>query len=377
MSATGTTRCGHCGAEVPLPTDPSALAAACPYCQQSTSLPLELVRFRQQQAQAVRQHHEHAQAQAFEQKARKVASGVWLFMWIGIPLAIVGTVGFILWRTLGSIPSFSAPPRPPSTEPERPAAARAAVPPDPKLRERVAPAVAALATKGCKEVVRAPEVARGKAEARVTMHDAGNCLHVVAAGAAGVRVTGDVAPPSAKPTHGEQTGDALDLEHCPRQDGSHRIELVASDGADFAFAFVDCPPERERYRDDASKNGLGLVQAHMRELASSGCGRVLMPPKTAFGDGGLTATLEPGPQCLVILAASGVPDNTLTVELQTPFGDRVPAPQVAADVRLVYCAKQAGPHPLTLKPATSLYYAMAGMECPRLVADKLGQAVVR
>ncbi|MBI4952317.1 MAG: hypothetical protein HY908_09805 [Myxococcales bacterium] len=372
MSGTPSTRCGHCGAELLLPADPSALAAPCGYCQHSTQLPLELVRFRQQQAQTLRQHQAQEQAQAFEHKARKVAGGVWLFMWIGIPLVVVGSVGFILWRTLGSIPSIPSTPSRPAAqvEGEQPAE-RAKAPPDPKLAERVAPAVAALAQQGCKEVVRAPEVVRGRVETLATMHEGGNCLHVVAAGAAGVRVSASVVPPTSKATRGDQQGDALDLEHCPREDGPHKVELGAADGADFAFALVDCPPARERYRDDPAKNGLGLVQARMRELAAGGCGRVLLPPKTAFGAGGLTATLAPGPQCLVILAATGLPANTLTVELKTPFGDRVPAPAVATQVRLVFCPKDAGPHPITIKPATSDYYAMASMECPRGVAEKL------
>src|SRR5688572_17471452 len=103
MSATGTTRCNHCGAEVPLPADPSAVAATCAYCHRATQLPSDVVRQRRADHAALAQAHAAAQHREAARQGQRVASRITVIIAISVPLTIVAVGAFVIVKVFSAV----------------------------------------------------------------------------------------------------------------------------------------------------------------------------------------------------------------------------------------------------------------------------------
>jgi hypothetical protein len=201
------------------------------------------------------------------------------------------------------------------------------------------------------------------------MNAGGNCLQTVAA--AETALTARITSPSGKVTEEKGQG-VLQFEHCPAETGEHQFDLMAAPSEVVAYAMVDCPPAFEKHKDDPRKNGLSKAQVRLSALEKAGCKRVIMPPKPVTGDRSLTATMEPGRLCTVLVAAAGAKENRLSVKMTSPMGEVVGDPPPSNDLELAYCAKVAGDHAVSVKPTNLDYYTLAAMDCPRKVALQHG-----
>jgi hypothetical protein len=229
--------------------------------------------------------------------------------------------------------------------------------------------VEALKQQGCTHQVEAPHSGVGPQESTLTMNTGGSCLHVVAAGAGTVQAT--IVPPSGKAAQKSAQG-LLDFVHCPAETGEHRFSLNVGAEEVVALAMIDCPPAFEKHKDDPAKNGLSRAQQRLSVLEKSGCKRVIMPPKPVTGNRSLTATMEPGAFCTVLVASAGSDQNKLAVKMTSPMGEVVGAPAPGGDIELAHCAKVAGDHAVAVTPSNLDYYTLAAMECPRKVATQHG-----
>ena len=234
--------------------------------------------------------------------------------------------------------------------------------------ERVKQRLIALHSGGCDHVVESTTVTVGETKHVLSMSAGGNCLRALAAAPRNSKLTAKLVTPTGAEKIGKVTDAFVEIEHCPVDDGQHTFVITADE---LAYALVDCAPAREKYRDDPAQNGFALVGARMEQLEKSGCPTVLMPPKTFVAERSMTATMEPGRFCAVIIAASAKPNNSLTAAFTTPFGRPIDVPPPSSFVEIVYCATDSGPHGLKIIPSMLEYYSIGAMDCPRRVANKL------
>jgi hypothetical protein len=226
-----------------------------------------------------------------------------------------------------------------------------------------------LKARGCTHEVEAPHAVVGPDKSTLKMSTGGRCLEVVVA-AAGT-VAASIVGPSGKATKFDGQGTVV-FEHCPAETGEHVFDLGAGAEAVFAYAMVDCPPAFEKHKDDPEKNGLTKAQARLAVLEKEGCKRVIMAPQSVTGDRSLTAKMEPGPFCTVLVAAAGSSDNPLSAKMRSPMGEAVATPPASSEIELAYCATIAGDHAISVAPKVLDYYTLAAMDCPRKVALKHG-----
>jgi hypothetical protein len=352
--------CPNCGANVPPPPEVDATFATCNHCHFRVALSVQWVEARQRQQLAIdRRHHENV-ARTEERKSKNKERLVWtlgiggIFVVVGGIIAV--TVGGSLWDQ--------------KVEGERRAAEQAVQQASGKVRlAELAPVLERLKQAGCTHEVEAPHFAVGPQVSTLTMKAGGSCLHAVAASAGSVQAS--IAAPSGKAAQKVGQG-VIDLEHCPAESGEHRFELAAAADDVVALAMLDCPPAFEKHKDDPAKNGLERAQARLAVLEKAGCKRVILPPKPVTGDRSLTASMEPGAFCTVLVASSGSKQNALSLKMTSPMGDIVGSPAPASDMELAYCAKVAGDHAVVVAPSNLDYYTLAAMECPRKVAVQHG-----
>jgi hypothetical protein len=192
----------------------------------------------------------------------------------------------------------------------------------------------------------------------------------VAAGAAGIDIGMSLTTPDARTINAVQSSGVFELQHCPTTSGEHVAHVAAPAGKSFTVAAVDCPPEREVYKDDPKKNGRDLVTAAMKKLEKSGCRDVVMAKATLHGKQSYKLKMQRGGYCINVLAASGVPGNAIELLLESPVGDAVAHSGRAAEVTLEHCATTSGEHSLSVVPAVDHYFTIAAMDCPRGHARK-------
>jgi len=351
--------CSRCGASLALPIEPDALVVACGYCHATTPLSAEDVRLRQQQQQAIDERKARAALLEEERTSKRLERKVWVLGFVGIFAVVAGSVAWSIATSPSGSPSSGS---------------AATLVDDPQSLARLTPRMQELAAQGCRHVVQAPQSVEGRLEHTVQMSEGGNCLRVLGATASdGARLSATMRTPT-RVEHGavREPGAAeiLELEHCPTETGEHVITFTTEPEASFAYALVDCDPQREKHRNDPSRNGWQRVQAELATLREAGCDEVLLPPQTVFGEQQLTADLN-GTRCTVLVAA-GDTDNPVTVALRTPFGEQAQAPDAATLVRLVYCAETEGPHPVQVQPTTDGYFTLAGLACPKAFGARPG-----
>ncbi len=115
-------------------------------------------------------------------------------------------------------------------------------------------------------------------------------------------------------------------------------------------------------RDDRS-TGMTRMTALMKVATTAGCKRVVMAPQVMQGPQQMTWTAVTG-SCVHFFVTTGVRDNPLSVELRTPFGERLETPAASTEMDFTQCPKTKGPHRLDIRPATEDFYTLSGVECP-------------
>lgn len=312
---------------------------------------------RQQRERAARDARQAAAADRDERRsAARFERRIWAY---GIGAVVVLIVGITAYSVIRGMRSSNR-----ATVHRQPSVTQAHL----DLGERVRQRVIALDAQGCTHVVEGATVLRGEAEHVLRMTAGGNCLRAIAGATATDELIAKVVGPSGEETPGVGKDGLVEVDHCPVATGQHTFVATAGE---LAYALVDCPPAREKYRDDPAKNGLALVGARMEQLQKAGCATVLMPPVTHVGEQSMTANMEPGRFCAVIIAGSVMGDNQLTASFTTPFGKAIDVPPPSTYVEIVHCATKAGPHKLAIEPSALEYYAIGAMDCPKRVATKL------
>jgi hypothetical protein len=313
---------------------------------------------RQRRAREARDASEHAAAERTDQRqAARFERRIWVFGIGAIMALIVGITAFSIYRASSSSNTRTV-------VHQQPAVTQAHL----DLGERVRQRLIALDAEGCTHVVEGATVLRGKAEHVLRMNAGGHCLRAIAGATSPDDLSAKIVSPTGKETAGVARDGLVELEHCPTEDGQHTFAAAADE---LAYALIDCPPAREKYRDDPTKNGLELVGNRMEQLQNAGCDHVLLPPKSHVGDQTMTAKMDPGRYCAVIIAGSAMPDNALTAAFTTPFGKAIDVPTASTFVEIVHCASKAGPHELSIKPSMLEYYAIGAMDCPKRLVNKL------
>jgi hypothetical protein len=129
---------------------------------------------------------------------------------------------------------------------------------------------------------------------------------------------------------------------------------------------MPAPPPKPR-ASDAASTGQTRTASLMKDLDSKGCKKVMMVPAQRTGDASLTSDMVMNGLCLRLLVISGVPDNKLTITMKNPFSESIEVPNASNEINFQYCPKRAGPHPITVAPATDDFYTVAALECPKAV----------
>ena len=340
-------RCSHCGAEVTPPADAELTFATCIHCGLRLPLPPEWVQARAAQRLAeARQRHEMTEARAKGRERGMRLVGCFL---IGATVTVVGAViGVVFWRQLA----------------KQAQADQRAVVAQQRMAELKTMTVA-LEQHGCTHTVRPPEALVGQVELSLTMRAGGNCLHALATGAG--KLDARMLSPSGKA--GKVTGrDQIELEYCATESGEHRFVLDNPEERVVAVTLVDCPPAFEAHQNDPERNGLKRAQEYLKVLQREGCGRVILPPRAVTGEQSLTAQMNPGRFCSVLIATAGADDNLLDVTIESPLGEIVNHHAPAPRLEIAHCGTVMGDHTVKVKPTTLDYYTLAGMECPKHVA---------
>ena len=199
------------------------------------------------------------------------------------------------------------------------------------------------------------------------MTNSGNCDSTSTTPGAALAVTWT---PAAGAAFRKSDTGALELEHCATATGEHAVALTGPTSG-YAYSVVDCPPAREKFAGDPEKNGNAAVSARLKTLTDSGCKRVLLAPERVSGSRTITATMQPGPFCAVVVAATGVPGAKLGLSAASPIGEALAKVPPAPVVESVICPKTAGPHKVAVTPTTAHYFTIAGVDCPKKVAGRL------
>lgn len=355
--------CPRCGASVTVPDDLYVETTRCAYCGTVTPLPDELAQARQTE-RLVREQKAKARAHAEQQSsfthaAKRATSMVG---WI-VAMAALGTL-VVACITVYFVMRQSEPARASVVQTLSDADRRASLA---ALEAKLGP----LRDGGCKRVVVNPEAQSVAATLSLRMNADGNCAKLVMAssapGALGVTWT-----PPAGTAEKKSDASALELEHCPTVSGEHALALTGPTSG-YAYSVVDCPPAREKFATDPEKNGSATVSARLKTLTSAGCSRVLLAPEKRSGSSTLTATMRPGPFCAVVVAATGVPGAKLALSAASPIGETLATVPPAPVVESIMCPKTAGPHKIEVTPTTPHYFTIAGVDCPKKVAGRLGR----
>jgi hypothetical protein len=346
-------QCVRCGAAIGVPEDLYAETACCAYCGTVRPLPEELRRARTFERQA-RERSAKAHTEVPDTYAKRQASGMLAWVIVSGVLGIVAAGGAVVWLggtdTKTNVPELS--------DSDRRANLAA-------LEAKLVP----LRKAACNHTVVAATARTVAASLSLNMHADGNCARLVMASTApGAALGASLKPPAAAAIRLDGKG-TLELEHCPTETGDHALALTGPTSG-YAYTVVDCPPEREKFVDDPEKNGSSAVSARMKALRDAGCSRVLLAPERLSGPRSLTSTMEPGRFCAVLVAATGVPGAKLGLRVASPIGEKLADVPPAPIVESVLCAKMAGPHKLELSPTTQHYYTLAGIDCPRKIAEK-------
>jgi hypothetical protein len=120
-----------------------------------------------------------------------------------------------------------------------------------------------------------------------------------------------------------------------------------------------------------ANNGLAEVRARMNALHEAGCDRVLIPPTRRDSGTGMTAQMDPSTHCVVVLAATSMPDTTVHLLATDAHGNPIDTPAAASAFEWRHCPKLAGDHRLVIEHDGPGPYHAGAYDCPRRKFSKL------
>jgi hypothetical protein len=103
----------------------------------------------------------------------------------------------------------------------------------------------------------------------------------------------------------------------------------------------------------------------MNALHEAGCDRVLIPPTRREGDTGMTATFDPTTHCVVVLAATSMPETTLQLVATDAHANPIETPAAASTFEWRYCPTLAGDHRLVIEQHGPGPYHAGAYDCPK------------
>lgn len=343
--------CDNCQGALQLPENLELASTTCPYCGKQVLLPEHIVEHRRERAARARQQAEgrarEAQSTARRRSARKRAAIVAVVVGLAV-LATVGGVAALIYASRDTRPRDTVS----------------------SGNDQVAQWLVSLKARGCDHMVSPPSTEEGIVNMTMKLKRKGNCLTVMAAtGVAQNALTLSMRTPFGQQVPASQPGTFVHLTHCADADGAYPVSVTPSTDHFYTFAAIDCP--RSLYEapklNDPSYTGQAYVAGRMKALHAAGCTHIVNPAEQLDVAAEWTPTFSDSPNanCLHIVAATGAPDNALTITVQTPFGEQVSVPPPGNAIDFRYCATTGGPHPITVKPAADDYYTFAAVDCPR------------
>jgi hypothetical protein len=157
----------------------------------------------------------------------------------------------------------------------------------------------------------------------------------------------------------------VNMTACAPAPGEYHLSIRAPSAmASFSYALLDCPKPA---LEDPALNGEQRVTALLKERFGMGCRDILMSPKTFAAEKSFTGEFRAGNTCIALIAATGVKDNALKIELKTPFGEKVTVPAPALEHSFLYCPNQSGPHDMSVTSAANSPFTFATVTCPASV----------
>jgi hypothetical protein len=343
--------CSNCDGALELPDDLEVASTTCPYCGEQALLPPHIVAHRKERAHRQREANAAAARAADEARRKRTARKRSVIVGIVVTLAILVSGGGI---ALLAYANRDVRPRDPAST----------------GHDQVAQWLASLKSRGCDHMVAPPEVIDGSTNWTMNMKRRGNCLTVMAAtGVVGNALTLTMRTPFGQPVPASPPGTFVHLTHCADNDGAYPVSVTPATDNFYTYAAIDCP--RELYEaprtDDPNYTGQAYVAARMKALYAAGCTHVVHPAEVIETGIKWTPNLSESKtaNCLHLLAATGAPGNTLTLSMQTPFGEQVRVPPPGNAIDFLFCGTSGGPHPITVMPAADDYYTFAAVDCPR------------
>jgi len=349
-----TLRCPGCGGFAPVPPDPTVLAVPCPYCGHDLILPDQPARqaaLRQRQEADARRAAD-AEARRDREATRRMAARWKIIGGVVVGLAVAGPIAYVVVRAW----------REAERDVERARAAQAAA--DQRIAQAGRPhldeLISAAQSGRCGRVFIDPQLGDRTLELRFTVGTR-RCVRIVAttavdAATISLALTGADGQPAAAPPPARD----LDFEYCPRTGaGTHQATLTST--GPLSAAAIEC---ERALPTDPDGVGATRVAEILEARRAAGCKQILAAAQTHVGEQTLTATLNRG-TCVQLVAATGMPDNDLTVSLSTPLGRPVPAPPPGREVILSYCAEPGGDHTGRITPAVGGPFTSAALVCPR------------
>jgi hypothetical protein len=343
-----TIQCPSCGAHVPVPPELAMLTAPCPYCRTAILLPDQPARQAAVERMQERSFQEQMAQQAAAQREReqKRSRGTLLLVLGCVALGGLGTIGGIVYVIHKATTPAPAP---------RPI--------DPTLagQPQMIAKVEERQKAGCAHIVTPPGTFTGTMTSTYRLTNA-VCFEMLATtGAPAQTLTLRLVGPSGKELQGAPSpGQSLQYQVCPKEPGEHQVQVSAPAGTPFTFAALDCP--RPSF-DNPTGNGQARVSAIMKERYATGCREIIMPPKTISVDQDIKGDFHPG-SCVLIIGATGSSKNLLTLELSTPFGEKIATPAPSTELTFLYCPKVSGPHEGHVRSAEGDPFTVAAVTCP-------------
>lgn len=346
-----TLRCDGCNATIPIPA--FALSTPCPHCGHNIVLPNQTIRHdaisRAREADAQRQHERQREAE--REATHRIALKWKVLSGIVTTLVIAGVSVYL------ALPAIRA-----ATDQEAAqarAAAAAAASRERAGLDRLQAMIAKAQAGACGKLFISPEAGSGTLVQKFTLalHA---CARILATtGDAEGALALEILDPQGKPVPGPPRARDVDHLYCPSAlGGTHTVRIQ---GSELSAAAIEC---QRAYPTDPAGTGATRVSELMKERRAAGCREVLAPPKTELGTKTLRATIAPR-TCIQLIMATGMPDNTLALELSGPVGDRVPAPPPGTEGILTYCSDEGGPHTGRVTTALEGPFTWGAVICPK------------
>jgi hypothetical protein len=334
-----------------MPSDFGIWLARCQYCGFEHELPDRA----QRQAYAERRSQEASQAAQAQARALAAASARKRSRRIGLVVALViaalglagaGVIGVIVYNATQSLGSTVLVP---------------GLAPPPTLAALASKATAA----GCPRVLDGPSAQSNEYKGTFTIVKR-ECMRFLAVSTPPAPVTLQVTDSAGAVTTRSAPAGTLDETFCAHENAEHLVKITG--GPQFWVQALSCP---RTFASDANTTGMTRVGERLKHLMAHGCYEISFAAATFSDERKLTTPLEAG-TCFDVLAATGVPGNSIQAKVTTPFGENVaPLPAPTTDLEIPYCAAVAGPHVVELSPAIDGPFSIAIAICNRNALPKV------